>query len=127
MAKKTTISSSDKITQQTLHEILLDIKYRLDHLEDIEADNRALIVKLVKQGNSIVRYLSEIQIEIDEENFEKEFVLDTETRSNLTSEKTKKLKALLDEFLSRSKELKEFEKELKKHKDEIIPGEIGEA
>ena len=46
--------SSDKISEGTLHEILLDIKYRLDHLEDIEADNRSLIVKLIKQSNSIV-------------------------------------------------------------------------
>ena len=33
------IKSEDKISEGTLHEILLDIKYRLDHLEDIEADN----------------------------------------------------------------------------------------
>ena len=44
MANKKNISSNDKISEGTLHEILLDIKYRLDHLEDIEADNRALIV-----------------------------------------------------------------------------------
>ena len=32
---KKNIKSSDKISEPTLHEILLDIKYRLDHLEDI--------------------------------------------------------------------------------------------
>ena len=51
---KKDINSSDVISEGTLHEILLDIKYRLNHLEDIEADNRALIVKLIKQTNSIV-------------------------------------------------------------------------
>ena len=55
--------SGDKISEQTLHEILLDIKYRLDHLEDIEADNRALIVKLIKQSNSVVKFLASIDIE----------------------------------------------------------------
>ena len=111
----------------TLKQLLENIDARIAHIEDMTADHREVIVKLVKQGNSIVRYLSEIQIEIDEDNFEKEFVLDTETRSNLDSEKTQKLRALLDEFLTKSKSLKEFEKELKKHKDDITPGQIGEA
>ena len=52
---KKDIDSKDTISEGTLHEILLDIKYRLDHLEDIEADNRALIVKLIKQSNSVVK------------------------------------------------------------------------
>ena len=60
---KKDIKSTDKISEGTLHEILLDIKYRLDHLEDIEADNRALIIKMIKQGNSIVKFLSQIDIE----------------------------------------------------------------
>ena len=42
---KKNIKGTDKISEQTLHEILLDIKYRLDHMEDMEADNRALIIK----------------------------------------------------------------------------------
>ena len=32
---KKDIDSKDIISKGTLHEILLDIKYRLDHLEDI--------------------------------------------------------------------------------------------
>ena len=52
--------SSDKISEQSLHEILVDIKYSLNHLEDIEADNRAIIVKLVKQNNQIVEFLKQI-------------------------------------------------------------------
>ena len=67
---KKNISSSDKISEGTLHEILLDIKYRLDHLEDIEADNRALIVKMIKQGNSIVKFLAKIDIEPIDNPFE---------------------------------------------------------
>ena len=67
---KKDIKSTDKISEGTLHEILLDIKYRLDHLEDIEADNRALIVKLIRQGNSIVKYLAQIDLEIKDVSYE---------------------------------------------------------
>ena len=42
--KKEKHSSDEK----SLSEILLDIKYRLNHLEDIQADNRDFIIKLVK-------------------------------------------------------------------------------
>ena len=62
--------SGDKISEQTLHEILLDIKYRLDHIEDMEADNRAFIVKLIKQGNSIVKFLAQIDLEMQESGYE---------------------------------------------------------
>ena len=38
--------SADKITEDTLHELLTSINARLGHLEDIEADNRDIIIKL---------------------------------------------------------------------------------
>ena len=60
---KKEIKSTDKISEGTLHEILLDIKYRLDHLEDIEADNRDLMVRLIKQSNSVVKFLAQIDLE----------------------------------------------------------------
>ena len=60
---KKDIKSNDKISEQTLHEILLDIKYRLDHIEDMEADNRSFIIKMIKQGNSIVKFLAQIDLE----------------------------------------------------------------
>ena len=63
---KKNIKSTDKISKGTLHEILLDIKYRLNHLEDIEADNRSLIVKLIKLSNSVIKLLSQIDLESDE-------------------------------------------------------------
>ena len=49
--------SADKITDNTLHELLSSINARLGHLEDIEADYRDFIIKLVKQGNQIVKFL----------------------------------------------------------------------
>ena len=68
MSKK--IASSDKINDTTLHELLLMMDARLKHIEDIEADNRALIVKMIKQGNSIVKFLSQIDIEPVDNPFE---------------------------------------------------------
>ena len=124
MSKKN-IDSRDVISEGTLHEILLDIKYRLDHLEDIEADNRALIVKMIKQGNSIVRFLAKIDIEPVDGGFE-----DMELPSidkTFESGKIRSLKDLIQEFLEKRKDLQEFEEELKKNKDEITPGEIGES
>ena len=79
--------SGDKLSEQTLHEILVDIKYSLNHLEDIEADNRAIIVKLVKQNNTIVNYLKQLEIEVVEDY---EDVL----QSPLSKEEEKKYKKI---------------------------------
>ena len=124
---KKNISSNDKISKQTLHEILLDIKYRLDHLEDIEADNRALIVKMIKQGNSIVKFLSNIEIEpIDD--LEKDIKLPSIKEENsIKPERIIHIKELIDEFMDKHKGLRELEDELKKNKVMITPGQIGEA
>ncbi len=119
--------SNDKISENTLHEILMDIKYSLNHLEDIEADNRAIIVKLVKQNNQIVKFLSQIEIEDISVEYD-EMIQSPVTEEE--SEKLKKfetLKDILDTYLSKQKDLKEFEKELKKYKAEITPGTIGES
>ena len=125
---KKDIKSTDKISKGTLHEILLDIKYRLDHLEDIEADNRALIVKMIKQGNTIVKFLA--NIDIDSEEVEKEidikFKPDIDI-SDMNSENKLRFKELLDEFMDKREGLKELEEELEKYKDEITPGQIGDA
>ena len=124
MSKKD-ISSNDKISEGTLHEILLDIKYRLDHLEDIEADNRALIIKMIKQGNSIVKFLSQIDIEPVGLDFE-DMKLPSIDKS-IGPEKIRNLRELIDEFMDKRKDLKEFEEELKKNKDKLTPGQAGEA
>ena len=118
--------STDKISKQTLHEILLDIKYRLDHLEDIEADNRALIVKLIKQGNSVVNFLANIELQDVQEEVEN-IELPSLNKSTLESGKITSLKELIDEFMDKRKDLQELEKELKKNKDMVTPGQVGES
>ena len=64
MAKK--VSSMDKINDTTLHELLLMMDARLKHIEDISADNRAIIVKLVKQSNQIVEFLKQLELEVQD-------------------------------------------------------------
>ena len=117
--------SADKVTENTLHELLSNINARLEHLEDIEADNRDFIIKLVKQGNQIVKFLSNIEIEDVTDDFVE---LTTPPLSNEErSERIQHIKELVEDYMSKQKGLKEFEEELKKHKEEITPGTIGES
>ena len=119
--------SSDEKSKQSVTEILLDIKYRLNHLEDIQADNREFIIKLVKQTNEIVRFLSKIDIETIDDEYDNMDFTDTLGKTSIDIERSERLKALLDEFMDKKENLKEFEDELKKYKDDIIPGQVGEA
>ena len=110
-----------------LEKVLEDMSFALNHIEDMVADNRAVLIKLVKQNNSIVNWLK--QIEIDEVTADYEDVL----QPPLSEEEEKKLKkfeslkVILDEFMSKRKDLIEFEKELKKYKNELMPGVVGET
>ena len=110
-----------------LEKVLQDMSFSLKHIEDIMADDREILIKLVKQNNSIVEWLK--QIEIDEITTEYEDAL----QPPLSEEENKKmqrfadLKEILNEFMDKRKDLIEFEKELKKHKNELMPGVIGES
>ena len=120
-------NSSYKISEQTLHEILLDIKYRLDHIEDMEADNRAFIVKLIKQGNSIVRFLAQLDLENVDTGFEGMELPSLKEDKSFDSERFESSRDLIDEFMEKKMDLQDLEKELKKHKDMLTPGQMGEA
>ena len=128
--KKTIETTNDKKDKVSIIEIIQDIDARLTHLEDMQMDNRDLIVKLVKQGNTIVEFLKDFKIEeIDPEDLKLEMGMglpplpDNEERVK----RTEGLKELIDDILDRHKDLKEFEDELKKHKDKITPGQVGES
>ena len=123
MAKE--IDSMDKINDTTLHELLLMMDARLKHIEDISADNRAIIVKLVKQSNQIVQFLKTLELEVSDLEYGIEEP--PPIGSNLPSEKLLELKELFEEFNSKKEDLKEFEKELQKHKDKLTPGQVGES
>jgi len=112
--------------EDRLKKVLQDMSYSLNHIEDIMADDRDLLVKLVKQNNTIVDYLKQLEVDVVEEY---EDVL----KPSLSEEEEKKmqrftnLKEILDEFMDKRKDLIEFEKELKKHKDQLTPGQVGES
>ena len=63
MTKKIIETKNDVKDKISIVEIIQDIDARLTHLEDIQMDNRELKVKLVKQGNTVVEFLKDFQIE----------------------------------------------------------------
>ena len=95
MSKK--IASSDKINETTLHEILLMIDAKLNHIEDITGEFDEIIPPPLSESEKL--------------------------RAN----KMQGLKELVEEFMERHDDLKEFEDELKKYKKDITPGTIGES
>jgi DNA-binding transcriptional MerR regulator len=109
-----------------LEKVLQDMSFSLKHIEDIMADDRQLLVKLVKQNNTIVDYLKQLEIDIVEE-YENGIVPELSEEEQQRIKKAKELKEVLNEFMDKRKDLKEFEKELKKNKDMLTPGQVGDA
>ena len=119
---KRTETTNDKKDKISIIEVIQDIDYRLTHLEDMYADNRELMAKLVTQGNTIVKFLKQFEVaEIRPE----EIGLPELPVSN--TEKTERLKDIIDELIERHHDIEEFEKELEKYKDDITPGQVGES
>ena len=112
------------MAEQTIKEMLKMIDAKIEHIEDISADNRAIIIKLVKQSNQIVKFLKDLDFEIENVyNSEEQLNLN----QNLSEDKLLELKDLFDEFKSKKNDLKEFEEELEKNKDKLTPGQVGES
>ena len=128
MANKTNKTTNDIKDKKSLIEIIQDIDFRITHLEDIEMDNRKFMVKLVKQGNTIVEFLKQFDVEeIDPAELEIGMGLPPLPEYEDRMERTVAIKELIDDILERHSDLKEFEDELKKHKDKITPGQVGES
>ena len=126
--KKTIETTNDKKDKLSIIEVIQDIDARLTHLEDMQMDNRELIVKLVKQGNRIVQFLKDFEIEpLDPSELELGMSLPTLNSNEEKIKRTEGLKELIDDMLERQKDLKEFQEELEKHKDKITPGQVGES
>jgi len=109
-----------------LEKVLQDMSHSLNHIEDIMADDRQLLVKLVKQNNTIVDYLKQLEVDIVED-YEAGVMSEYSEEEKKKMKKAKELKEVLNEFMDKRKDLKEFEDELKKHKDMLTPGQIGES
>jgi hypothetical protein len=108
-----------------LEKVLQDMSHSLNHIEDIMADDRELLVKLVKQNNSIVEFLKQVQIDdVEYEDIMQEPLTEEEAKR---MQKAQELKEVLEDFMAKKNELKEFEKELKKNKDMLTPGQVGES
>ena len=126
--KKTIETTNDKKDKISIVEIIQDIDSRLTHIEDIYLDNRELIVKLVKQGNTVVEFLKDFQIEeLNPEDLEIGIGLPPLPSYEDRMGRTTAIKEIIDDILDRQSDLKEFEDELKKHKDKITPGQVGES
>ena len=114
----------------TLKEILQDIDIRIAHIEDMTLDHRTVIVKLVRQSNKIVKFLDKLQIEDITEEYEEELFtnpLDNETKVKIDKDKFLHIKDLIEEYMDKFEDLQEFEDELKKNKEHLTPGQVGEA
>ena len=109
-----------------LAKVLQDMSFSLNHIEDIMADDRELLVKLVKQNNTIVDYLKQLEIDIVDD-YETSVMSEYSEEEKKKMKKAQELKEVLNEFMDKRKDLKEFEDELKKHKDMLKPGQIGES
>ena len=128
MATKTNKTTNDIKTKRSLIEIIQDIDFRLTHLEDIEMDNRKLMTKLVKQGNTVVEFLKQFNVEeIDPENLMIERLPELPFFDEDRVARTEGLKDLIDDIIDKHKDLKEFEDELEKYRNEITPGQVGES
>ena len=109
-----------------LAKVLQDMSFSLNHIEDIMADDRALITKLVTQNNTIVDYLKQLEVDVVED-YENSLISELSEEEQKRMKKAQELKEVLEDFMSKKKELKEFEKELKKNKDMLTPGQVGDA
>ena len=110
-----------------LEKVLQDMSFSLKHIEDIMADDRALLVKLIKQNNSIVEWLKQIEIDEVTAEYGDPFQEPLSEEEEKKMKKFDNLKEILNEFMDKRKDLIEFEKELKKHKDQLTPGQVGES
>jgi len=109
-----------------LKKVLQDMSFSLNHIEDIMADDRALLTKLVTQNNTIVDYLKQLEVDIVED-YEASVMSEYSDEEKKKIKKAKELKEVLDDFMAKKKDLKEFEEELKKNKDMLTPGQVGES
>jgi CRISPR/Cas system CSM-associated protein Csm2 small subunit len=116
-----------KEKEDRLKKVLEDMSYSLNHIEDIMADDRALLVKLVKQNNSIVDFLKQIQIDDVTTEYEDMLQPPLSEEEEQKIQRFENLKEVLEEFMDKRQDLIEFEKELKKHKDQLTPGQVGDS
>ena len=115
--------------REELYENLQDIDAKITHLEDATLDIREIMIKLVKQGNQIVKFLNTFEVDdvTDEYISKSPLSVGFNQKDEKDNDKFQAMKDLVDEYLSKQKDLAEFEKDLKKNKDQLTPGIQGES
>ena len=88
--------------QTKLISLLEMIDAKINHIEDMVADNRTVIIKLVKQNNTIVKFLRELDSDIHN-SYEEEYGeplpnSDTFNEVELEASKLKGVQDLIDEL-----------------------------
>ena len=119
----------EKQSTESVKELFLNINERINSIEYAILDHRDLLAKLVKQSNQIVKFLDGIDVEVDITDEYSDIPMHTKL-PELSDEEMMRIKSmskLVKEVMSKDKDLKEFEEELKKVKKLITPGQIGEA
>ena len=112
----------------TIKKILEDIDIKITHIEDMIADNRDIIIRLVKQGNQVVTFLKEFDEDVESmQDLTNSSPFGGPVIKYSTSTKTSEIQDLIDTIIEKNEKLKEFEKELQKNKDKLTPGQIGES
>jgi hypothetical protein len=115
-------------SKHTLKEMLEMIDAKIEHIEDINADSRAVIIKLVKQSNQIVEFLKNITIEeVDIDDYSIADMGMPSKKEQIDSERLSNINKFIKEYSANKKEMKLFEEELEELKDMITPGQVGEA
>ena len=118
---------------KVIKEMLENIDIKINHIEDMVADNRAITIKLVKQGNQIVSFLRQLEADVDDEyeiSLPPTFGEFTKDKlNNVIDESTsiKDIQDIVNGLKEKNRELKELEDELEKNKDKITPGLRGES
>ena len=105
------------MAKETMREMLKMIDAKIEHIEDISADNRAIIIKLVKQNNQIVRFL---------ETLEPESIVGPDLEIG-QEDRISNLMRLINEFRANDTDFREFLEELEELKSDITPGQFGES
>tara|TARA_Y100001970_G_scaffold249866_1_gene320912 strand:+ start:1154 stop:1519 length:366 start_codon:yes stop_codon:yes gene_type:complete len=112
-------------TKQELFELLILLNEKLNIIESAALDNRKLLTQVVKQNNSLVKFLANLEIEeVPNDDYfppQDDFFIEDDDY------KRKTLFEILKELGDKKEELKEFEEELKRNKDKLTPGQVGES
>tara|TARA_Y100000004_G_C8828838_1_gene375266 strand:+ start:213 stop:587 length:375 start_codon:yes stop_codon:yes gene_type:complete len=114
-------------SKRELFELLLYMNNKINDIQNDAMIQKDLLEKVIQQNNSLVKFLSSVEIEnvYDTDEGYNNYI---PTQPNSYEDFDKKtLLEMAETLMNRKKDLKDLEEELKKHKDKLTPGQVGEA